>query len=70
MVLIYTFGVVDALNLGYEEFGLDRLIDLCTTRRASADELLTVIMHAIVEWGGGRDQGDDITLLALSVVGT
>jgi sigma-B regulation protein RsbU (phosphoserine phosphatase) len=65
-VLIYTDGVVEARNRRDEEFGLDRLIDLCSTRRDTLDESLTAITDAIVTWGGGREQGDDITLLGLT----
>jgi serine phosphatase RsbU (regulator of sigma subunit) len=65
-VLIYTDGVVEALNADGEEFGLERLIDLCSARRNTVDELLTVIKDDIVAWAGGLEQGDDITLLALT----
>ena len=65
-VLIYTDGVVEALNARGEEFGLQRLIGLCSTRRSTVDELLTTIMDDIVTWGEGLEQGDDITLLALT----
>ncbi len=66
-VLIYTDGVVEALNSHDEEFGLHRLIDLCSTRRDTADSMLTAVMDAIVGWSGDREQGDDITLVALAV---
>ncbi len=69
-VLIYTDGVVEARNPADEEFGLNRLIDLCATPRVPVDGLLTAIMDALVAWSDGREQGDDITLLAFSVVGT
>ena len=65
-VLIYTDGVVEARNPAGEEFGLDRLREICSTLPDSPDELLSLIMAAIAEWSGDREQGDDITLLALS----
>jgi phosphoserine phosphatase RsbU/P len=65
-VLIYTDGVVEALDPLGEEFGLERLIDLCSRRPDTMDDLLTVITDAIVAWGGGLERGDDITLLGLT----
>ena len=66
-VLIYTDGVVEARNPDGEEFGLDRLLGICSTVPNTVDDLLSVIMAAIVEWSGDREQGDDITLLAASI---
>ena len=66
-VLIYTDGVVEALNRADEEFGLERLIELTDNPHDTADGLLTAVMDAIATWSGDREQGDDITLLALTV---
>jgi sigma-B regulation protein RsbU (phosphoserine phosphatase) len=66
-VLIYTDGVVEARNPADEEFGLERLIDLCANRYGSTEGLLTAVMDAIVAWSGDSEQGDDITLLTLAV---
>ena len=56
-----------ARNPADEEFGLERLIDLCATRYGSTEGLLTAVMDAIVAWSGDSEQGDDITLLTLAV---
>jgi sigma-B regulation protein RsbU (phosphoserine phosphatase) len=66
-VLIYTDGVVEARNNADEEFGLVRLIDVCAAGHQNVDALLTGVMGAIGIWSGERDQGDDITLVALAV---
>jgi phosphoserine phosphatase RsbU/P len=65
-VLIYTDGVVEALNPAGEEFGLPRLTELFGTMLGNADGLLEAVMEALRSWSGAREQGDDITLLALS----
>jgi phosphoserine phosphatase RsbU/P len=64
-VLIYTDGVVEARSPGDEEFGLERLIDLFAGRHNTADGLLAAVMAAIGTWSSEREQGDDITLVAL-----
>jgi sigma-B regulation protein RsbU (phosphoserine phosphatase) len=66
-VLIYTDGVVEARNSADEEFGLARLIDLFATPHTTADALLAGVMQAVGAWSSEREQGDDITLVALAV---
>jgi len=64
-VLIYTDGVVEARNPGDEEFGVARLIEICGRGHDGVDSLLAAVMQALREWSGDREQGDDITLLAI-----
>jgi phosphoserine phosphatase RsbU/P len=66
VVLIYTDGIVEALNHADEEFGLQRLIDASATANCDVDDLLTRIMESVETWSGEREQGDDITLVALA----
>jgi sigma-B regulation protein RsbU (phosphoserine phosphatase) len=65
-VLIYTDGVIEARNASDEEFGLARLINVLTTRYDTADALLAAVMEAVRTWTREREQGDDITLVALA----
>ena len=65
-VLIYTDGVVEARSPAGEEFGLERLVDLFAGSNSTADGLLTAVMGAIRTWSSEREQGDDITLVALA----
>lgn len=65
-LVIYTDGVVEARNHANEEFGLLRLIDACATPHSHADELLSGIARAVRTWSGDCEQGDDITLMALT----
>ena len=67
MVLSYTDGVVEALNAADEEYGLPRLIDLCARTHHGADGMLAAVIDAVRTWSSEREQGDDITLLALAV---
>jgi sigma-B regulation protein RsbU (phosphoserine phosphatase) len=64
-VLIYTDGVIEARSPADEEFGLERLIGLFAVPHDTADALLAKVMDAVRKWSGDREQGDDITLLAL-----
>ena len=65
-VLIYTDGVIEARNASDEEFGLSRLINVFATRRDTVDGLLAAVMDAVSTWTREREQGDDITLMALA----
>lgn len=66
-LLTYTDGVVEAENpVAGEEFGLARLVDLLAAADDTPDRLLMTIMDAVRRWSGGREQADDITLVALS----
>ena len=65
-VLIYTDGVVEARNAGDEEFGLGRLLDVVGTPHDGAVGLLAAVMDAVRTWSTDREQGDDITLMALA----
>jgi sigma-B regulation protein RsbU (phosphoserine phosphatase) len=66
-VLIYTDGVVEARNREDEEFGLERLIEVCTASAGDADELFRALFEALDGWRGDIEQDDDITLIAVTV---
>ena len=65
-VLIYTDGVTEARSPDDEEFGLRRLIDVCTRARGDVAVLLNEIMQALRLWSADREQGDDITLIGIA----
>lgn len=52
-----------------EESGLAPLIEVGAGSGADVGGLLTAVMDAIRAWTGGAEQGDDITLVALSITG-
>ncbi len=67
IVLIYTDGVVEARNADDEEFGIDRLIDICGEADSDINTLLQTVVAALDRWRGDVEQGDDITLIAVAV---
>ena len=64
-VLVYTDGVIEARNPDGAEFGMERLIEICSTR-CGCDALLGNVMNAVRVWCREGDQADDITLLAFA----
>ena len=66
-VLIYTDGVVEARNAQDEEFGLARLVDVCSRDYRDVERLPSIVMEAVGSWGGTAEQNDDITLVVLGV---
>jgi sigma-B regulation protein RsbU (phosphoserine phosphatase) len=67
IVLIYTDGVVEARNPADEEFGLPRLIEICSAAGGNVDALFHTVMETLDRWRGELEQGDDITMVAVSV---
>jgi sigma-B regulation protein RsbU (phosphoserine phosphatase) len=67
VMLIYTDGVVEARNPDDEEFGLARLIEVCSTAKGNVDALLHTVVRALDAWRGHTEQGDDITVIAVAV---
>jgi serine phosphatase RsbU (regulator of sigma subunit) len=67
LVLLYTDGVVEARSDEDEEFGIDRLSDLCVRASASglmASEILRRLVQACLEFQSGPLR-DDATLLLI-----
>jgi sigma-B regulation protein RsbU (phosphoserine phosphatase) len=67
LLLAYTDGAVEARNGADEEFGLARLIDLCSANyQQDVDGLLSRILQAVITWSSDTEQADDVTLVALA----
>ena len=64
-LLIYTDGVIEARDRHDEEFGLPRLIALCTAERGDVAQLLPRILEAVETWTDGLESADDITLVVV-----
>ncbi|RPJ46264.1 MAG: GAF domain-containing protein [Chloroflexi bacterium] len=63
-LLLYTDGLIDALNAREEEFGMSHLeAILRENQHASAEEIIYLLEEAIVEHTGDITPFDDITLL-------
>jgi phosphoserine phosphatase RsbU/P len=69
-ILLYTDGIVEAMNAAQEEFGKSRLTQFLSTYSKSAAHLADSLLLELRRWCGtdaGRPQADDITLLVLEV---
>ena len=65
-LLIYTDGVIEARDGHDEEFGLQRLTDLCAAATGPLDQLLASILEAVENWNEGFEPADDLTLVAVA----
>jgi sigma-B regulation protein RsbU (phosphoserine phosphatase) len=67
-VVLYTDGIVEAMNDKAELFGFDRLLDIIKDSRSqTADSLLQEIKSKVNEFAGNAPQHDDITVIVVSV---
>jgi phosphoserine phosphatase RsbU/P len=68
VLVAYTDGVTEALNLEGEEFGECRLERvLAASTRLSADEISSAIVERVRQWCGSAPQHDDLTFVVLKV---
>jgi sigma-B regulation protein RsbU (phosphoserine phosphatase) len=66
-VVLYTDGIVEAMNEKEEMFGCERLIEIVQGARSmSADSLLKEILDRVNAFAGGAPQHDDITVIVVS----
>jgi len=66
LVVIYTDGIVEAFDPDDEEFGIERLEDVCRTKRATGlSEISTTIDRALEKFVRGVPYPDDRTLVML-----
>jgi serine phosphatase RsbU (regulator of sigma subunit) len=69
--IFYTDGITEARNPEGEEFGTERLTDLCMQSRSrSAEEMKETILAAVRTFMGASTYKDDITLVVLKWKGT
>ena len=66
VLLLYTDGITDALNVNNEEFGMDRLRGvLQDNANQSAQQIVNTLMKAVDDFAGDEPPFDDQTLLVL-----
>ena len=64
LLILYTDGVVEAVNEQNEEFGLPRFLDLIRKNRTrSPEDMISVVYDAVTEFAGTELQFDDFTML-------
>ncbi len=69
MLFCYTDGVTEARDANDEEYGEDRLIELVRSLRyePSAREVISAVQRSVMEFTGGAEQADDMTILVLKM---
>ncbi len=66
VLLMYTDGITDALNIHNEEFGMARLYSVLQANASkSAQEIVNTLMQAVDDFAGDEPPFDDQTLLVL-----
>jgi len=65
-VVIYTDGISEAMDPSNELYGLERLRDKICHTVGGADVVGSAILTDVKRHAGGREQNDDITLMAVS----
>ncbi|HRC54893.1 MAG TPA: PP2C family protein-serine/threonine phosphatase [Kofleriaceae bacterium] len=70
VLVVYSDGVTEALNLAGEEYGDARLAEVTTAHRsAPLDQLLQSIITSVQTFANGASQSDDVTVLVLRYLG-
>ena len=68
LVVLFTDGVSESMNVRWEEWGEDRLIELAKMCHAlPATEVMRQILAAAEAFAAGASQHDDMTLVVLRV---
>jgi sigma-B regulation protein RsbU (phosphoserine phosphatase) len=68
VVVLYTDGIVEAMNAQGDMFGFERLLEVAEKARSmQADALLEEIINGVNAFVGGTAQHDDITVIVLRV---
>jgi sigma-B regulation protein RsbU (phosphoserine phosphatase) len=66
ILVAFTDGISEAMNLDDEEWGEERLVEACQRNGgASAQELLEYLFEAATQFAGAAPQHDDMTLVVL-----
>jgi len=66
ILLLYTDGIVEAMNAKEELFGLQRLrSSLSSAKRLSAQGIQDSILRDLKQFTEGEEQSDDITVMVI-----
>jgi serine phosphatase RsbU (regulator of sigma subunit) len=67
-VVLYTDGIVEAMNEKEEMYGFERLQEVIKSSRAETSEkLMNEIITAVQDFAGNTPQHDDLTVIVVSV---
>jgi sigma-B regulation protein RsbU (phosphoserine phosphatase) len=65
-LVLFTDGVIEALDASGEEFGMERLLSVLRENSgASASDMLTRVQEAVLAFSANAPQHDDITIMIL-----
>ncbi len=67
-LFLYTDGLTEAMNAGYEQFGKDRvtpLVESCCEQGMIPRQILDTVLEGVRAFVQDADQSDDLTMLAL-----
>ncbi len=65
-LVLFTDGVIEALNAAGEEFGMERLVSLLhANAQATAPEILARLQETVLSFSAHAPQHDDITMMIL-----
>jgi len=68
VLLLFTDGIIEAMNAAGDEWGEERLTETLAANRArAASDLIAQILHASDDFVGRAEQYDDMTLIAARV---
>lgn len=68
-IVLYTDGIVEAMNIHEEMFGFDRLVDIVQKNgKMEAEALLAEIRKQVDAFAGDAAQHDDLTVIVLSAI--
>ena len=69
LLVLYTDGITEAINLADEQYGLDRLIRLIQAHQNDqVSEIIRVVQDELAQFCNGTDPFDDITMVAIKVM--
>lgn len=69
VLVLYTDGISEAMNLKGEEFSEERLEQIAlSTSKLSSSEILNSIRNEVMEFTSGADQSDDLTMIIVKVM--
>jgi sigma-B regulation protein RsbU (phosphoserine phosphatase) len=69
MLVLYTDGVTEAMNLAGDEYGPERLVDAVKRgSHLSARELIDSIHRDVIDWTEGAGADDDVTFFIIKAL--
>lgn len=63
-LIVYSDGVTEAMNNREELYEEERLMEIVRTQsRANATSIMNAMLQSVIEFGGGHEQTDDISII-------